>query len=111
MSKSENHLPDSLRVLQHCPVCQGEYPKDGGSVLEEKQEARLLHLTCTKCRHAVIALVVTTSFGVSSVGMLTDLNFKDGIRLKTKGAITENELLSFHLLLKNNQFNFKYYGV
>ncbi len=97
----------SQPFLQHCPVCHGAYPKESGEVLDKKAGANLLHLTCGKCRQTVLVLVVKTSFGLSSVGMLTDLSFADGLRLQHRGEVSEEELLAFHQLLKTNQFNFK----
>ncbi len=108
MSKLENSFPDNLRSLQHCPVCQNQYTKEQSRVLEEKESASLLHLFCGSCRHAVVALMVSTPFGASSVGMLTDLDFADAKRLLARGPVSEEELLNFHQFLKTNQFNFKY---
>lgn len=42
---------------------------------------------------------MTSSMGVSSVGMVTDLTADDVAKISRKQSISEDELLSFHSLL------------
>ncbi|OGH68524.1 MAG: hypothetical protein A3J66_00395 [Candidatus Magasanikbacteria bacterium RIFCSPHIGHO2_02_FULL_47_14] len=86
--------------ISQCPLCSHKYQKDSVRILEQEGDARLMHMTCGKCKNAVLALVVTSKAVVGSVGMMTDLTVKDVVRLREKEAVTEEELLEFHTLLK-----------
>jgi hypothetical protein len=103
-----NPIQEQIRLLQQCPICKGQYDAKKAKILEEKGDANLVHITCPHCKNFILAVVVVSSLGMSSVGMVTDLNESDVKRLHGKGAVTEEELLEFHTLIKNNKFNFKY---
>ena len=105
-SKS-NPIQDQIKIMQQCPVCQGKYSTKQAKVVEERGEANLVHITCPHCSNSMIAVIVVSDLGMSSVGMLTDLNEEDVKRLRNKEIITEDELFGFHTLLKTNQFDFE----
>ncbi len=89
-------------LISQCPLCSHKYPKESVQILEQEGDARLMHMTCDKCKNAVLALVVTSRAVVGSVGMMTDLTIKDVVRLRDKQEVTEEELLEFHSLLKTS---------
>jgi len=95
-----NPLQEQLRLMQQCPVCQAKFTPDLAKVLAKRGEVQLIHITCQRCHNALLAVIVVSALGMSSVGMVTDLNATDVKRLEKKSAITEDELLNFHALLK-----------
>lgn len=102
--KKENSLFDQLKLMKNCPQCKAEYTKEGIEVVEEKSSTHLVHLTCPSCFNALLAVVVVSKLGMSSVGMFTDLNAVDVRRLYGKNAITEEQILDFHdFLFKNSK--------
>jgi len=107
-NSAKNSWQEGLRLMSQCPVCHNEFAKNQAEVIEEVNGSNLVHLICKSCGNALLVLVVVGPLGMSSVGMLTDLSFIDAKRLYKKQAITEDELLNFHIFLKNKQFNFKY---
>ena len=64
-------------MMASCPLCQTRYQPDRAKILAEKDDAYLLHVPCAKCHSAVVALIFTNTFGVSSVGVLTDLTSEE----------------------------------
>lgn len=106
MDKNEqqfNPIQEQLRIMQQCPVCKGKFAPPAAKVLEKRGEAHLIHITCPHCHNALLAMIVVSQLGMSSVGMVTDLNVFDAQKLQGKQALSEDELLDFHVLLKNNQ--------
>ena len=103
-----NPIQEQIKLLQQCPICKGQYDAKKAKILEEKGEAHLVHITCPHCQNFILAVVVVSNFGMSSVGMVTDLSEVDVKRLRSRDSISEDELLGFHTLIKNNKFNFKY---
>jgi len=106
MAKNEsqfNPIQEQIRLLQQCPVCKGQYTPKEAKIVEQRQDAHLVHITCPHCHNAILAVVVISDIGMSSVGMVTDLSMEDVRRLRAKDVISENDLLGFHQLLKENK--------
>ena len=78
-------------------------------MIEEFDGSGLVHITCRGCHSAFLTVVITTPAGASSICMVTDLSAEDARRVRQRPAIGEDELLNFHLLLKNsNSYDFCY---
>ncbi|HBU07018.1 MAG TPA: hypothetical protein DEB09_02950 [Candidatus Magasanikbacteria bacterium] len=101
-----NPIQEQIKLLQQCPICKGQYDAKQAKVVEERGEANLIHITCPHCSNSILAVVVISQIGMSSVGMMTDLGENDVKRLRNKNSISEDELLDFHSLLQSNQLNF-----
>lgn len=105
-SSSLNPIQEQIRLLQQCPVCKGQYDAKQARILEDRGEAHLVHITCPHCQNAILAVIVSSPIGMSSVGMMTDLNEADVKRLRRRGALTEDEVLNFHSFLVDKKFIF-----
>jgi hypothetical protein len=99
-------VQEGIKLMNNCPLCKRQHTPDAASVLVEKNGTHLVHITCPFCHNAVLAVIVVTPFGLSSVGMVTDLQASDVLRLRNSGSVSEDELLNFHILLKNKQIKF-----
>lgn len=99
--RSAAPFPEEMRLLTHCPVCNIEYRKRDIVVIEDRGETRLFHLSCEACGGAVLSLVITGSIGMSSIGMVTDLNVEDVRRLRKTEPVGEEALLNFHAMLRS----------
>lgn len=106
-NSAQNPIQEQIRLLQQCPVCAKQYDPKQAKILEERGDAHLVHITCPHCLNSFLAVIVASQLGMSSVGMVTDLNDTDVKRLRAYQPISENELLDFHQYLKNNFYNFK----
>ena len=71
-------------------------------VIDEREDTHLMHIRCKKCSHAILALVLTTGMGVSSMGLLTDLTFDDVVKFRDAEPITVDEVIGFHTLLERD---------
>ncbi len=99
-------IQEGLKMMAECPLCKQAYSEQKAKVIEEKNSAHLVHITCPHCLHSILALIIVSKVGMSSVGMVTDLNVNDVRRLKRLGPITEDELLNFYSLLQKEKLNF-----
>lgn len=102
----QNSLFQQIKLMKACPLCKSDYKEEALEIVEEGKGTHLVHLTCTHCQNAMLALIVISKLGMSSVGMLTDLNALDARRLNKKGAITEEQILHFHEYLDKNSKEF-----
>ena len=111
-SKKSPKLPSSdeqltqKQLLQECPICDASYEGEHVAVLEEEEGTQLLHVTCGGCHQAIFALVVKSRGSISSIGMVTDLNLSDAERLRAAEPITEDTLLSFSRMLRQESSQF-----
>jgi hypothetical protein len=97
------------KAIQQCPICQTIY--DDGAIVDVQHysDISLLHCTCQICQNALMAMVSSTALGMSVIGIMTDLILADVERLIGGDPVSEDELLGFHRLLKNEQKKFLNY--
>ena len=93
---------DGLRMISYCPLCETSYNPMEAKVLGEKEDGHLLHIRCKKCWNSILALVMVSNAGVSSVGLVTDLTFEDVVKLREKPAeVTVDDVIAVHEILEN----------
>ena len=90
-----------IQVLAHCPLCQAVYADSHVRLLGEKGTSRLFHCSCSKCGHALMAVIVESSGAISSVGLVTDLEIQDAVRFRDAQSITADECVAMHRGLRD----------
>lgn len=109
MSDSKSSQPQSqpvdgsLDFIEECPVCERKYGEESVQIIEQNGEANLMHITCSECLNSVIAVVVMSNVGSSSIGVLTDLEPEDIMRLKGQSKFSHDQILEFHLMLQQEK--------
>lgn len=92
------------KIMQECPLCGKNYDQRSIRVVHEAEETKLIHVTCMSCRHAVAAYIMWSQLGISSVGMLTDLNAEELKQSVSKSSISADDVLHVHTMLHTNEF-------
>ena len=108
-SQEQSMYQDSKHVLKHikqCPECSLEFTDKHCDIIFDRGAVQVIHVLCSNCSHKVVTLIASTSFGVSSLGMTTDLSAEDIIRISYKKPLKEVDILDFHTLLYKNQKKF-----
>lgn len=95
-----------VKLISYCPLCESSYNPQEAKVLGEKDDSHLLHIQCGNCSNAIIALVLISSVGVSSVGMVTDLAFDEVDRFKQAPAVSTDDVIETHHLLSDGNLLF-----
>ena len=72
-------------------------------VLGEEGEAHLLHVRCRTCSNAVLALVLVTHAGVSSVGLVTDLSYDDVVKFRHGERVNLDQVIGIHEALESGE--------
>ncbi|MFH1098768.1 MAG: hypothetical protein V1723_02525 [Candidatus Uhrbacteria bacterium] len=101
--KTPQFFQESLRLISYCPVCDTSYNPMEARVVDEHDEMHLMHVRCKKCAHAIIALVLTSGMGVSSMGLLTDLTFDDVLKFRDVTPVTVDDIIVFHDFLERKE--------
>ncbi len=102
MSSSSHFNPDGLRLVSYCPLCETEFNPMEARILGEKGETSLVHVKCQACKNAMLALILVSKAGVSSVGLVTDLSFEDVVKFRKKNRISIDDVLAFHESLEKS---------
>ncbi|MBN1778905.1 MAG: hypothetical protein JW816_01670 [Candidatus Buchananbacteria bacterium] len=88
---------ESLKVVSsYCPVCNSKYNPVEAKILEERNDSHLIHIKCRNCSASIVALVIVGNMGVSSIGMVTDLQSDEVLKFKSSRPVTADEVLDFH---------------
>jgi hypothetical protein len=95
---------EALKLIGKCPLCGTAYNTVEAKLFIKRESANLVHLTCLKCRSAFMAMIVTFGQGLSSVGMITDLNFEDVKKIYKTEPITIDEAIEGHQILQQSNF-------
>ncbi|MBU1032681.1 MAG: hypothetical protein ABII13_00415 [Patescibacteria group bacterium] len=96
----------SSKLLANCPMCQSTYEDKEVRLVGERGATRLFHCTCRSCGNAMLAIILETRGSISSVGLVTDLEPQDAIRFKDLVAISSNDCIQTHRLLKDKSKDF-----
>jgi hypothetical protein len=92
---------ESTKLVSYCPLCEASFNPQEAKVLGESADSHLMHIRCGNCSNAILALVLVSSVGVSSVGMVTDLAHEEVNRFKDAPAVSTDDVLDAHRLLVN----------
>jgi hypothetical protein len=95
---------EGIKVVSRCPLCDSPFENLDTRILGEDNETRLLHIRCQKCSNAILALILISQGGISSVGLVTDLSYEDVLRFHKRQKITTNDVSDVHQALEAADF-------
>ena len=93
---------DMMQMIQQCPMCEAAYEPLEIKVVDEVEEKHLVHVTCRRCSHSVVALILHQPSGVSSMGLITDAHPEDLQRCKQQEVVTWDDCIEWHKYLKED---------
>ena len=102
--KQNPYLPnEGLKLISYCPLCNMQYNPLSAKILDERDDAHLVHVECRRCGSLIVALVLTGGIGISSVGLVTDLTSDDVLKFKDVGSVQMDDVIELHSLLEEDQ--------
>ncbi len=96
--------PDGTALISTCPLCQAAYEPQETKILGEQDDAHLLHMRCSRCGNAVLAIVLVSSVGVSSVGVMTDMTYADALKFSDAPQVDADQVLAAHTHLSDDRW-------
>jgi len=93
---------DGLKIVSRCPICQTEHNPMETALLDEANGSHLIYIKCRKCGSGVVAALTPTNFGMSSVGLVTDLTGNEIMQFKENSRVSANDVLSIVEYFKAN---------
>ena len=107
LQRSSPYFDEGVKLISYCPLCETSYNPHEARILGEKDDSHLLHIRCGNCSNAIIALVLISAVGVSSVGLVTDLGYDEVNRFKSAPAVSTDDVIETHHLLQNEDALFE----
>lgn len=98
---SYHFSPEGLKLINKCPLCSEQYQPFQASIVEEKEDAQLVHIECRKCQSSIVALIVNGQLGLTSVGLITDLSSEDVENFKDAQPLTEDDVFEAYQQLQS----------
>jgi len=91
----------SLKLVQKCPVCDGDYRDGRIDILDEDERGFLAYMTCKFCSSSIIVRVATLPNGLVGNAILTDLSNSEVLDYSASGRIKSNQVLALHELVSS----------
>ncbi len=85
--------------MTHCPLCHALYAQEDVKLVAQKEGVKLYHSACGSCGHGLLAYLLETHGGISSLGLVTDASGADALRLAQAKNIGSDECIQAHRLL------------
>ena len=107
MLPTHNHADswrEALKIISRCPICSENYHTDEAKLFAKNETASLVHITCHNCGSAFVAMIVMLGAGMSSVGMVTDLNYEDVERLHKATPLSVDEIIEGYQEMQEKNF-------
>jgi hypothetical protein len=98
-----SRFPEGLKIVSHCPICHYNYNPAEVRVLEELDSAQLIYIKCRNCNSAIVALISINSMGISSIGLVTDLDGNEIQHFKEMSEVSGNDVISVYQTLENSK--------
>ncbi|MFZ5364913.1 MAG: hypothetical protein ACOZBH_01785 [Patescibacteria group bacterium] len=96
----QNH---SLKIISNCPACRAMYNPAEINIVDEKENAHILHLTCQRCKNNMLVLLLASAKGISSIGLLTDLESSEAVKFIDSRPISSDEVLEAKELMSDTR--------
>lgn len=82
-----------------CPLCNKEYRPTNMKVVENAGDTILVHSNCPRCEGAILSLLYKDFLGITLVGLVTDLNYEDTMKVKGGQAVDEDDVLNVYKII------------
>lgn len=100
--KKPDFWREALKFINRCPVCGSVYNTKNARLFASQDSANMIHISCAKCAGNFIAMVVQVGHSLSSMGIVSDLNFSDAEKFCQSEPIKMDEMIEAIRQIKNN---------
>jgi hypothetical protein len=94
---------NSADILARCTVCNSSFDQSSFISLEEKEQKTTFHVTCAKCSTSSIIFLSLSQSGVAGLGIATDLDKEEAVRMFGRDAVSADEVIDMHQLMSKHK--------
>ncbi len=102
-SEQSEQSEQNIRLITNCPACNCFYNPVKMKIIEESNEAHLVHMVCEKCGTQLLALVFTGLSSISSQGLVTELTSEEVKKFKSTSKVEIDDVIDLHFLLDKEE--------
>jgi len=88
------------KLVSLCPLCYAAQPALQAQIIQESNDAELVHVNCNTCQGSVIALIFSTGSLISSIGLVTDLSPQEVSNWQYQAPLNEDDVITLHRVLR-----------
>lgn len=92
-------------VLARCAVCQSDFEQNDIITLEDQDQKTTFHVTCHKCGTSSIIFISMSQSGVTGLGVATDLNKEEAVRMFGRDAVSADEVIDMYQIISRHKGN------
>lgn len=96
---------EQLKIISSCPVCNAQNFPEQIKVINQSEGSHLLFIQCRKCKGRVVVLVTQSMHGLSSVGILTELNSDEIMKFSQRLPIVANDVIDVYRFFQQKKQN------
>jgi len=98
---------EALKFINKCPACGASYAPGQARLFAQKNKVNLVHISCAECSGNFIAMILVMSQGISTIGMISDLNYEDARRVHQFEPLDIDELIDGRELINQGNLYIK----
>jgi len=99
--QKKQHPLSKVKYLSVCPFCNTKFSIKQAKIVAETKDSFLVHSYCKKCSCSVLASLTSSQMGISSIGLVTDLTYRDVMKFRNADAISVDNILETYSYLKS----------
>lgn len=98
--KNHKRLPyffdEDVKLVSYCPVCDIDFKPLKLRIIANKEKVDIIHTQCNKCNSYILSLILKNHQGISSIGVITDLDYQDASKFINKKKLTTDNIINIH---------------
>lgn len=93
----------NIHLIASCPACRQVYNPVRMKIIEESEEAHLVHISCERCGTRILALLVDGLSYSASHGLVTELSSEEVKKFKDTSKVEIDDVIDLHYLLDKEE--------
>ncbi len=89
-------LKSQFSLMKQCPLCEYGFDDRHVRMVDQVFGSETLHITCPGCESHFVMMLAISDAGVGLIGMMSDLDFDDMVRVSQREPMSDDDLLSFY---------------
>jgi len=98
--RSQSFFDETMKLVSYCPLCENRYNFLEARILEESGSGSLMYIRCQHCSSAILAVLVHSHGGVSSIGVVTDLQPEEVLKFEGNDDLSDDDILASYQYLQ-----------
>ena len=100
MKQPNSSFNQNVKIVSFCPMCGTKFNINNAVVVDEREDAQMVHISCNKCNSSIIAVITFNQMGINSIGIISDLSRPEVEKFQQSVPVCSDDVIEFHKVLK-----------